>query len=847
MVFYSPTVASIQGGNGGYGRYGSAAGGIAVDLSGGAYTIHNEGSIIGGNKAKGIVGSNIEITNSGTIQGGEISTGNYASAIKFGSGINRLTITSESNIIGRVEATTSTNDAFILGGNTSAFFNVNDIGNSSQYQGFETYQKNGSSTWTLTGTGVQNWDVAQGRLKGNTVSIQGDVDIAATAELELDQSNDGAFAGDISGAGQLIKSGTSTITLTGTNSYTGGTTINAGLLSISDMAQLGTGEILLNGGTFQTTGNSDLTTDKFDLDAAGGELDVSSKSFTLTGDVSTTSNLQKTGTGALVLDATSNTISGGTSVQNGSLIVGSTSGMSAVQLISDVTVENSAVLGGHGTIIGDVTNNNGRIAPGNSIGTTTITGSYSGVGSLEIEVEGDTKLADKLVVNGTVDVSGTALDLVLTPAGKADWSVDPTGPFIIVENDGTDAITGTFASVSDNLLFIDTTLDYAAGTNNNDIELTLTRNDVEFASSARTVNQKASGSAVQNLGSGNAVYNALIATVSDEAAAQAAFDSLSGEINASARSILIENSRFVRNAVNDRLYASATRNSETSGAQTTQLGSLTLWNTTFGSWGKADSDGNAASVEHSTGGVLFGADGDVFGNVRVGLTGGYSRTKVSAGDRNSSATSDNYTLGGYAGTQFNAFSLRAGTALTWHQIETERSVTVSAGSFTDELEADQNAAQLQAFGELGYGFNFGPTSIEPFAGLAHVHLMSQGFTEDGGASALSAKEQSAAVTFSTLGVRATSQFTLGGMGLTARGLAGWQHASNDAINFTQSFAGTGDTFTVVGTPIAKDIGILEAGLDLAINERAQFGLSYTGQLARESTKHGLTARLNLQF
>ncbi|KZL02248.1 MULTISPECIES: autotransporter domain-containing protein [unclassified Pseudovibrio] len=812
---------------------------LSGDLSG-------EGSLVKlGTGTIVLTGSNTH-TGGNYIVGGTVSVDNIT---KLGTG----TSTFDGGTLSLSHATGTQTASSLALRNTGATLDVVNAGATldvtSDLSGSAYLTKTGAGTLVLSGSNTYTGgtSVEAGRLKGTTDNVQGNVEIAANAELELDQELNGTFAGNISGGGQLIKSGVSNIMLTGTNSYAGGTLINGGLLSVSHMAQLGTGEVTLNGGTFQTTGNSDLSFDNFDLDSAGGELDVSSKSLALTGDISSTGELEKSGTGKLVLDGASNSVGGGTTVENGALIVGSSFGKSGVELISDVKVESSGVLGGHGTIKGNVTNNNGRIAPGNSIGVTTINGDYSGTGTLEIEVEGDTKLADKLVVNGNVDVSDTVLDLVLTPADKADWSLDPTGPFIIVENDGTDAITGEFSSIENNLLFLNAALDYEAGTDSNDIELTLLRNDIDFASAARTTNQKASAEAVQRLGSGSAVYNALIGTVSDETAAQAAFDSLSGEISASARGVLIENSRFVRNAVNDRLHTSAAQARKAAGAETAQLGLLALWNMSYGSWGEAKRDGNTAALDHSTGGVLFGVDGDAFSNLRVGLTGGYSRSSMDADDRASEATADTYTFGGYAGTQVNGFAVRTGAAVSWHQIDTERSVSISGGTFTDKLEADQSAATLQAFGELGYAFDFGATTLEPFAGLAHVHLISRSFAEDGGAAALSAGDQSTDVTFTTLGLRAASEFTLGGANLTARGVVGWQHASTDTVDFTQSFASGGSAFTVEGSPIAKDIGILEAGFDLAVNERTQFGLSYAGQLAAENSKHGVNARLSFEF
>src|SRR5690606_19315456 len=95
--------------------------------------------------------------------------------------------------------------------------------------------------------------------------------------------------------------------------------------------------------------------------------------------------------------------------------------------------------------------------------------------------------------------------------------------------------------------------DYAGG-DGNDVTLALTRNDIEFASVGQTRNQKATAGAIDTLGNGQAVWNA-IAIQTDEQTVRASFDALSGEIHASAGSVLMEHSAYLRNAVNDRIRA----------------------------------------------------------------------------------------------------------------------------------------------------------------------------------------------------------------------------------------------------------------------------------------------------
>ena len=55
------------------------------------------------------------------------------------------------------------------------------------------------------------------------------------------------------------------------------------------------------------------------------------------------------------------------------------------------------------------------------------------------------------------------------------------------------------------------------------------------------------------------------------------------------------------------------------------------------------------------------------------------------------------------------------------------------------------------------------------------------------------------------------------------------------------------TFTVEGTPIAKDAAVIEAGLDLQVSETATVGVSYTGQLASDSRDHGIKADIRVRF
>ncbi|WP_309086191.1 autotransporter-associated beta strand repeat-containing protein, partial [Chelativorans sp.] len=90
--------------------------------------------------------------------------------------------------------------------------------------------KAGTGTLTLTGTAnhAGGTYISNGTLVGDAESLAGN--IVNNAALVFDQATDGAFAGNISGGGSLTKSGAGTLTLKGSSSHTGGTTISAGTL-----------------------------------------------------------------------------------------------------------------------------------------------------------------------------------------------------------------------------------------------------------------------------------------------------------------------------------------------------------------------------------------------------------------------------------------------------------------------------------------------------------------------------------------------------------------------------------------------------------------------------------------
>lgn len=681
--------------------------------------------------------------------------------------------------------------------------------------------KAGDGTLILAGANSYSGGtlVSGGTLQGDTGSLQGN--ITNNAQLVFDQQSDGTFAGNVSGSGTFVKSGNGTLILAGANSYSGGTRVSGGTLQ-GDAGSL-QGNI---------TNNARLVFDQQSDGAFAGSLFGSG-------------NLVKQGAGMLVFNGNGASFTGSTVIENGMLKVGDADPSAAV-LGGDVTIRTGGTLRGHGAILGSVTND-GVLRPGGSIGTLTIGGNLVQDANSVLQIDTTPAgLASNLVIGGSAQLAG-GLSIIGENGG---WA--PQTNYTILTSAG--GISGTFASIDSNLAFLTPSLNYGATT----IDLRLERNDASFASVGETRNQKAVAFAADGLGSG-AVYNALVSLTAAEA--RAGFDALSGEIHASVKGALIDENRFARDAIGDRLRASfdancLAGNSVWTGRDSTgaygqacaNTAETAFWLQGYGAWGSYDGDGNAAKLSTSAGGMFIGADIPV-GNWRTGLMAGYGHSSFDADARFSSATVDTYTLGAYAGTVVGQVGvgdvgLRFGATHSWYDIDTGRSV--SFAGFNAAEEASYDARALQLFGEAGYKMQAGRTSFEPFANLAYVRLHTDGYDEDGVAGLHSGSDNDD-VTYTTLGLRAATDLTLGGIASTLQATVGWQHAVGDTTPVARhAFTGS-DTFNVAGVPIAEDAALIEAGLNFQFSENASLAAGYKGQFGDGAVRNGFNASFNVKF
>jgi autotransporter-associated beta strand protein len=260
--------------------------------------------------------------------------------------------------------------------------------------------KTGGGTQILTGANTYSGGttVNEGALAGTADSLQGD--IVNNAQVRFSQTGDGTYAGAMSGTGILVKDGAGTLALAGTNTYSGGTFISAGMLA-GDTASL-QGDIVNNARLLFSQ-------------ATDG---------TYAGRMAGTGSLIKEGAGLLTLAGT-NLYSGGTTV-NGGTLAGATDSLQ-----------------------GDIVNN--AQVRFSQTGDGTYAGAMSGVGSLIKDGAGALALTGINTYSGATKVDGGALIV----AG----SLKSGGPLLVGSAAGGSGIvtlvdTGTLAVGSETVGYL---------------------------------------------------------------------------------------------------------------------------------------------------------------------------------------------------------------------------------------------------------------------------------------------------------------------------------------------------------------------------------------------------------
>ena len=456
----------------------------ALTVSGGA--MYNQGLILTGATNSGFSGT-IVVNSAFLALANEIALGSNVDALSINGNLSNYggTLTLANHRVTTTSLLMPTGNVSFAGGITGAgglWIRGNIVigGSNNDYAGATSlYTDSGAYTYLTLGSdnalpygpGKGNlnftiWNLGSGRLDlgGYNLTVNGltsdihstggafidNVSAGGTPTLTVGANNaTGTYTGVImntTGSIALVKTGTGIQTLTGSNSYSGGTTINAGTLNVDRDQALGNiyGAVTIDNGATLQSGTS-VTFDAnrtFLLSSGTGKVDTQGYSVTINGSIGGTGSLAKTGTGTLSL-AGVGSFSGSTLVNAGTLSVANDLALPASTTVTLGSGSNATTLNlnGHSATVAG-------LATSGTASTQKIVNndSGSGVATLTVNSDGAASPADSTFGGAIKD--GPTASLALVKAGVRKLTLTGSNSY----SGGTTVSDGTLQLGSTNAL-----------------------------------------------------------------------------------------------------------------------------------------------------------------------------------------------------------------------------------------------------------------------------------------------------------------------------------------------------------------------------------------------------------
>jgi outer membrane autotransporter protein len=818
------SLVQLVNGSGGQARFIIEAGG-QFDMSGGvantAGSIEGGGDFFLGANQLTVGSNNLSANVSGTINDGGSFGGTGASLVKVGTGT--LTLSGANTYTG---GTTINAGALSI----SADNNLGDTAGPLALNG---------GTLQITAAGVM-------------LSPTRAVSLGAGGGT-FDVTQSASISSGISGAGGLTKTGAGTLSLGGANTYSGGTTVNAGTLQLLPGASLSAGGALtVNGGTFNTGGNNlsvgVLSGSGGVIAMPGGVLTADSASnTTLAAALIGTGSLVKQGSGLLNLTG-ANTYTGPTSVNAGTLAVNGS-------ITSNVTVGASATLGGSGTIAGTVSNA-GTLAPGNSIGTLTMNGSYAQAAGSTYQVEVNAAgQGDRINVTGTPGSATISGGTVQVLAATGTYGRSTTYTIL----NATGGVSGAYSSVTSNFAFLTPSLSYDP----NNVFLTLSLGSNAFSFGGNTPNQRAVGAALDaSFSNATGDFATVLSAMAGLSSIQGplALDAISGQQYADFGTTNVANASLFMNTLGQQM-ALARRGSAPGSrialAQACEVEAcdearpLSAWFSGLGGLGSVQGDGNSSTLTYNVGGAAAGIDYRFDPRFLVGLGVGYTHGTQWVNSFTGQGWTDSVSVAAYGSFAQAGFYADALVGYAYLNNQMQRQIQIPGlqqRTASGSTGANQFLAQVETGYKLGV-WTMG--SLTPFARFQTSSTTQNAFTESGASSLnLNVAQQTTNSVRTVLGAEFGSSIPLGterALGLSLR--LGWQHEyAYTGRPITSSFAGAPTvSFTVYGATPTRDAAIVGFSATASIATATQLYLRYDGELASGTDNHALTVGLRMSW
>ncbi|MFK7788171.1 MAG: autotransporter domain-containing protein, partial [Phycisphaeraceae bacterium] len=724
----------------------------------------------------------------------------------------------------------------------------------------------------------------------------GTIDII-NAAMTVGDANDTVFSGNIIGLmGSVTKVGTGNLTLSGVNTYSGATTISEGTLTLDGDLQNDAAVTIATGATLDLNDNDETLgtiSGPGSITLGSATLTVGNAvNFTFGGTISETGGLTKAGTGTLTLSG-AQTYTGATTVNSGTLIALGDLATSGVTVNSggifnlestitdanaDVTVNSGGTLFGTGTIGDNLTNNGTITFVGPGLGDTlTVNGDYTqgSTGTLNIQLGN----AGGLVITGAANLDGTLN--IATPADPANFDISATYDVLTAGS-----ITGNFATVTDEFVFLDLTANNVGG----NVRVSLARNATALNDITQTANQTSIANILDSVGPTGELDDALSRILaSSESGALATLDQLAGGAAATASTQAAANAIGQSHRLLDQVVGVRPGTSRPLGAFGPSAGPLefddtdhitllsfaqdapeevgddteldfTPWASIYGGFG--DQGDGAAGLDYTRYGLLAGLDLTADeSDARYGLSLGIEQTEFDLNSNTGEIDIQSIYLAGYASQPLGGgFKFSVLGALGYHSHDSQRTILI--GATPTRAQADFDSYSVSFAGEISKAFNFERipvdpgghptvTTLEPFVRLDYSISSQDGYSETGaGTAGLNVNSEDFDSSRIAGGLRVEHQYMIFNQSeATLRGnaLVSFALANTDSA-LSASFVNTpGSNFEIVGADQDDVFGQIGVGLSVEINDNWDMHFDIDQQFSDSSTGTVIAGMLSYEF
>lgn len=457
----------------------------------------------------------------------------------------------------------------------------------------------------------------------------------------------------------------------------------------------------------------------------------------------------------------------------------------------------------------------GALAVAPNVGTLAVTGNFvQGAGGTYLATITADGQSDRIVVGGMAAISpGARLQLV-----GARGAIGTRYTLLTAAG----GITGGYGTVDQAAGDTELRLAYAPTSLFADV----VRSRTGLVRVAATGNQRAVASGLASLGAANAAY-AAVTTLADDGATRSGLDQLSGQAYASQRAASVQDAQLVETALRGHLRD--------------PLAGSGIWGSFISGSGTNDGSDEAARAHRSTLGGVGGIE-HAFGAVRLGLGGGYTRTRLGTLGLSREAMAHTVHLFGSARAQLGPIGLAGGIGYGWTRNRLDRQVAVAG--FRDALRADYNSTIAHGFAEAQHAIPLGGGSVTPFVGIEAYRQHAGSFTETGGAAALSGNARTQHFAFTRAGVRLETPIVAG---LSVRADGAWvRRIEGMAPDATLRFAG-GSTYAVRGTPLSRDAATVDLAAIWAPTKAMRVSAGYVGTIGSRNDANGFRLTAGIGF